>query len=44
LYVALGRKADARRALDDYILAFGKTDDATHMEQSLAEALDRSPE
>jgi tetratricopeptide (TPR) repeat protein len=44
LYVALGQKANARRALDDYILAFGNTGDATRMEQSLAEALDRSPE
>jgi tetratricopeptide (TPR) repeat protein len=40
LFLDQGEKASARRALDEYVAAFGKSDDAARMEQALAGPLD----
>ena len=40
MFLAKGEKGKAREALDEYVVAFGRTEDAARMEQALAGALD----
>jgi tetratricopeptide (TPR) repeat protein len=41
MYLAQGEDARARRALDQYVQAFGRTEDVAQMEQTLVESLDQ---
>jgi tetratricopeptide (TPR) repeat protein len=40
MFLDQGEKVNARRALDEYVAAFGKSEDAAQMEQALAGSLD----
>ena len=40
LFLAHGDRGNAGRALDDYVAAFGKTEDAERLAQALAVSLD----
>lgn len=40
MFLAMGDKERARRALDEYVRSFGRTEDAARMEQALAGPLD----
>jgi tetratricopeptide (TPR) repeat protein len=40
MFLAKGEKARAKAALDEYVAAFGRSDDVARMEQALADPLD----
>jgi tetratricopeptide (TPR) repeat protein len=40
MFLAKGEKESAQRALNEYVRSFGRTDEATRMEQALTEPLD----
>jgi tetratricopeptide (TPR) repeat protein len=40
MFLAKGEKESARRALDEYVRSFGRTEDAAQMERAVAEPLD----